>query len=69
LPVSEDPNIPPHMGLRHRSAAGITKESDAIAIIVSEQRGQISYATGGIIVEDISHLRLQEILEREFKSL
>jgi diadenylate cyclase len=69
LPVSESTDIPPHMGLRHRAAAGITEESDCIALIVSEQRGAISFSTGGKIAENISPLRLQEILEKEFKAL
>ena len=53
LPVSHDSNIPKALGLRHRSAMGISQESDAIAIIVSEETGGISIAYRGEF-----HLRL-----------
>lgn len=47
LPVSHDLNIPKELGLRHRAALGITQQSDAIAIIVSEETGGISVAQRG----------------------
>ena len=47
LPVSHSLNIPKELGLRHRAALGITQQSDAIAIIVSEETGGISVARGG----------------------
>lgn len=47
LPVSHSQNIPKHLGLRHRAALGITQQSDAIAIIVSEETGAISIAQRG----------------------
>lgn len=47
LPVSHNLNIPKELGLRHRAALGITSQSDAIAIIVSEETGAISVAQGG----------------------
>lgn len=47
LPVSHNLNIPKELGLRHRAALGITQQSDAIAIIVSEETGAISVAQGG----------------------
>jgi uncharacterized protein (TIGR00159 family) len=53
LPVSHNLNIPKELGLRHRAALGITSQSDAIAIIVSEETGAISVAQGGEF-----HLRL-----------
>lgn len=53
LPVSHNLNIPKELGLRHRAALGITSQSDAIAIIVSEETGAISVAQGGEL-----HLRL-----------
>ncbi|MVT08644.1 diadenylate cyclase CdaA [Chitinophaga tropicalis] len=54
LPVSENPNLPTRIGLRHRSAVGITEHSDNLAIVVSEERGSISYAQDGNLVQDIS---------------
>lgn len=47
LPVSHNLNIPKELGLRHRAALGITQQSDAISIIVSEENGGISVAQGG----------------------
>jgi DNA integrity scanning protein DisA with diadenylate cyclase activity len=47
LPVSQKQNIPKSFGLRHRSALGITEYTDAIAIVVSEESGKISWAAGG----------------------
>ncbi|MCQ2256383.1 MAG: diadenylate cyclase CdaA [Bacteroidaceae bacterium] len=47
LPVSHNLNIPKDLGLRHRAALGISQQSDAIAIIVSEETGAISVAQGG----------------------
>lgn len=47
LPVSHDSSIPKSLGLRHRSALGISEKSDALAIIVSEETGNISIASGG----------------------
>ena len=43
LPVSDSTSIPSRFGLRHRAAIGITEKTDAIAIVISEQRGEISY--------------------------
>ena len=47
LPVSKNPNIPRHLGLRHRAAMGISEKSDALVIIVSEETGTISMAIDG----------------------
>ncbi|MDO4738535.1 MAG: diadenylate cyclase CdaA [Bacteroidales bacterium] len=49
LPVSHNLNIPKELGLRHRAALGITSQSDAIAVIVSEETGAISVAQGGVL--------------------
>lgn len=43
LPVSQNPNLPVQMGLRHRAAMGITETTDAIAIVVSEEKGTITF--------------------------
>ncbi len=62
LPVSHAPNIPRELGLRHRSAMGITQETDAIAVIVSEERGEISFAKNGKISRNISTQGLERLL-------
>ena len=46
LPVSKNQSLPLHYGLRHRAAFGLTEKSDAIAIVVSEETGQITIAEG-----------------------
>jgi uncharacterized protein (TIGR00159 family) len=50
LPISQNKNIPKNFGLRHRSALGITEYTDAIAIVVSEESGKISWAANGQFV-------------------
>ena len=50
LPVSNSQNIPNRFGLRHRAAIGITEKTDALALIVSEETGQISYIKNGEFV-------------------
>lgn len=60
LPVSHSMDIPKELGLRHRAAKGISQETDALAVIVSEETGNISVA-----YKDVFHLRLSaEELER-----
>jgi uncharacterized protein (TIGR00159 family) len=50
LPVSNDRKIPLRFGLRHRAAVGITEKTDALALVVSEETGQISYLKNGQFV-------------------
>jgi len=68
LPVSASPRIPVSLGLRHRSAIGITEQTDAIAIVVSEQTGAMSYIKAGRIQRNITSERLVEILSLEFSN-
>jgi len=67
LPVSEKKNLPANLGLRHRAGIGITEQSDAISIIVSEQNGSITLCKNGEFKKDLKPLQLKEILEDEFK--
>jgi diadenylate cyclase len=64
LPVSENPDFPAHLGMRHRAAMGITEVSDAIAIVVSEQTGAISFIKEGEIKPQLSPLQLKELIEQ-----
>ena len=50
LPVNNEKNIPLRFGLRHRAAIGITEKTDAIALVVSEETGQVSYIKNGEFV-------------------
>jgi diadenylate cyclase len=63
LPVSNKVDIPAFCGLRHRAAIGITERSDAVAIIVSEQRGGISFCSDGKLTMSLSPSELSTILE------
>ena len=66
LPVSKQSSIPSWYGLRHRAAIGLTEKSDAIASVISEERGTISYSVGGKMVERVSPAELSEYLEKTF---
>ena len=65
LPVSHDLNIPRHLGLRHRSAMGVSQMSDAIAIIVSEETGSISVAQNGKFSLNLDAHKLEQILSTQ----
>ena len=67
LPVSHDLSIPKELGLRHRAAMGISQESDAIAIVVSEETGGISIAMNGEFRLHLSSEELESILANELK--
>lgn len=66
LPVSKQGHIPSWYGLRHRAAIGLTEKSDAIAIVISEERGTISVSIEGKLEEKVSPAELSEILEKAF---
>jgi diadenylate cyclase len=65
LPVSKNQSIPKRMGLRHRAALGITEQTDAIAIIVSEETGHISYAMNGQLSVNVKPEQLEHFLSDE----
>lgn len=67
LPVSNRGDLPQGVGLRHRAAVGITEKSDAVAIIVSEERGRISYGYEGRLVINVTPSELSNFLENLFK--
>ena len=65
LPVSHDLDIPKELGLRHRAAMGISQESDAVAVVVSEETGGISVAVKGNFRLRLSAEELESILTKE----
>lgn len=65
LPVSHSQNIPKELGLRHRAALGMSQNSDAIAIVVSEETGGIGVAMQGTFQLRLSAEKLEHILSRE----
>ena len=62
LPISHDLDIPKEFGLRHRAAKGISKESDALAIVVSEETGNISAAYADMLRSHLSAEELETVL-------
>ena len=62
LPLSMNPVLSTQLGTRHRAGIGVTEETDAIAVIVSEETGSISLAVGGNIERDLSVEELRERL-------
>ena len=64
LPVTQKTNIPGHYGLRHRAAIGVTEVNDCIALVVSEETGNISMVTGGNI-QTVKASELKEMIEKE----
>jgi len=67
LPLSMNPVLSTQLGTRHRAGMGITEETDAIAVIVSEETGAISVAVGGKIERDLSVEQLRERLSGELR--
>ncbi len=66
LPLTRNENFPSTYGLRHRAAVGLTENSDAIAICVSEQTGDIAYSKEGTLYKKIKPDALKVFLEMEF---
>lgn len=66
LPLSNDKNVSKRIGTRHRSAIGMSKESDAIVVVVSEETGKVSVAKDGTLIADVKEDALKQIL---FKNL
>ena len=62
LPLSNDKRISKGLGTRHRSAAGMSQESDAIVVVVSEETGKISVAKDGTLIMDVKEDALKQIL-------
>ena len=62
LPLAGDKDIAKELGTRHRAAIGISKESDAIVVVVSEETGKISVAKDGTLIADVNEEALKKIL-------
>src|SRR5712692_11412660 len=67
LPLSMNPVLSSQLGTRHRAGIGVTEETDAIAVIVSEETGAISLALGGKIERDLTVEQLRERLGTELR--
>lgn len=62
LPVTDQVDLPPRFGMRHRAAIGMSEHSDALVIVVSEETGRITAVSNGEIKEDLSPNELRNIL-------
>jgi diadenylate cyclase len=64
LPLSNNPEIIKDLGTRHRAGIGMSENSDAVIIIVSEETGNISTALDGVLVSNYSYQSLKRFLEK-----
>ncbi|HEX4947145.1 MAG TPA: diadenylate cyclase CdaA [Blastocatellia bacterium] len=64
LPLTQDPRIARKLGTRHRAAIGITEDTDAVAIVVSEETGHISFAVGGHLTRNLDAPRLRRLIQQ-----
>jgi diadenylate cyclase len=67
LPLTLDPRLSKELGTRHRAAIGVTEETDAVAVVVSEETGVISIAVGGQIERDLDGEHLKSRLYQLFQ--
>jgi uncharacterized protein (TIGR00159 family) len=63
LPTNNEKNIPERFGLRHRAAIGITEKTDAVALVVSEETGQVSYIKNGEFVVFKDNMELTDLVK------
>ena len=55
LPLSDDPQIQSELGTRHRAAVGVSENSDAVVLVLSEETGELSLAVSGVLKQNYSH--------------
>jgi diadenylate cyclase len=65
LPLTDNEDLPLHFGLRHRAGIGISEMSDAVAVIVSEETGELAYAKQGRVKINISFVELERLLNKD----
>lgn len=68
LPLTQNNALDSELGTRHRAAIGMSEQSDAVAVVVSEETGAISVAVNGVLTRDVSSGKLREMLLSEMTS-
>ena len=63
LPLTKNTSISAELGTRHRAALGVSEESDAIAVVVSEETGHITVAVNGVLARRFTRDTLRDVLE------
>lgn len=63
LPLTKNTSVSAELGTRHRAALGVSEESDAVVVVVSEERGQISVAVNGVLARRFTRDTLRDVLE------
>lgn len=69
LPLSESKDLPSHFGTRHRAAAGLTEQTDALVIVVSEERGDITVFKDQSIINIRDNIELNQVLREHVGTL
>lgn len=62
FPLTQNPNVSRTLGTRHRAGIGLSEETDAVVIIISEETGEVSVATGGRLMQDLDRKTLERVL-------
>ncbi len=66
LPLTQSNSLDSELGTRHRAAIGMSEQSDAIVVVISEETGAVSVAKNGVLTRDVSNGKLRQILLDEF---
>lgn len=66
LPLTDNDKLPPQFGLRHRAGIGVSETADAVAVIISEETGEIAYAKQGRVRMNVSFGELEKLLNKDF---
>ena len=69
LPISKNTNLDPDLGLRHRSALGVSERSDALVIVVSEERRELSLARDGKLTRNVDYKEIDAAIEAHFEGV
>ncbi len=66
LPLSKNPALDKNLGTRHRAAIGLTEETDAFVIVVSEENNSVGIVEGGQMIADVDHATLRRVLYESY---